>query len=333
MCSKIIEINAKSGNRTAVISLRQTELVGNLRVLVAARFEKAIEIVVLVFGGQVLLDVGTIDGHGITAGVTVHVIFRQLIKLPTPPDNGTLKPPAMRFKMREFIKPLLENSGTLRDILESVPQMKAMLEKNLGMRQFLSSDRNLREVFSIMLSPAKQQEMRRMHDVHLMRLESMYGCTHILGKISFRLRKAYEDNVAQKYQNTSERQHNQQRGRENKLPLPNPWRRVKQKTDVQVTIVVMKVKCDLTLLDAQKISVEAARELLEKLEPTQTDVTSLNLFEFMSRNKKRWEEQFRSQLEQLRELGHMDWQRNICALLISSGDVPTAVKQLKKWNR
>lgn len=387
MCCKTIDITAKTGSGSAVISVRQNELICNLRVLVAVRFEQAIDFVVLVFGGQVLRDEGTIDSLGIISGVTVHVVFRQLAK-GSPPVNdcsnaagsssgsgssGPSAPSNARtwiLKSGDIFKPLLEDPGTLRDMLQSDTRIKTMIDENASFRHFLSSDRNLRELFSTVFNPAKVQELGRKRDMHIMRMEWVPGGYSLLGKLNYFMRQAHEDNVAMNYQEAEtcrckRSADNPQRGRENKMPLPNPWRQTKTETvdgfalNAERMVADLTQKCDhmmqsLQLGDFNK-TLEHARQLneladnarrqldirvrkrlvpaVEQAAPPAPTVSSLNLFDFMSSNDSRWEQRFRSQLLQLTTLGHTDRQRNICALLMSAGDIQTAVKLLEQWNR
>ncbi|SPP88259.1 ubiquilin-2 [Drosophila guanche] len=87
-CVDSINILAKGSDFQPIISVRERELVLNLRDLVAVRFEQAIKNILLVFGGQVLRDAGTMDTVGITSGVTVHVVcFRGNIVHTSPPSE------------------------------------------------------------------------------------------------------------------------------------------------------------------------------------------------------------------------------------------------------
>ncbi|XP_023179970.1 ubiquilin-1 [Drosophila hydei] len=410
MCCKTIDITAKTGSSSALISVRQNELISNLRVLVAVRFEQAIDFVVLVFGGQVLRDEGTIDSHGIISGVTVHVVFRQLTK-ETPDDHdcnnansrndscssnksssfsassaamSSSSPTTARnwvLKSGDIFKPLLEDPCTLRDMLQSDVRIRTMIDENASFRHFLSSDRNLRELFSTIFNPAKVQELGRKRDMHIMRMEWVPGGYSLLGKLNCFMRQAHEDNVAMNYldADTCSCTDNPQRGRENRMPLPNPWRiQPKPETlqsfalNAERMVADLTQKCDhmmqsLKLGDFNK-TLEHARQLNELADNARrqldnrvrkrflsaeqaaaqaastatggtaattapSNVSSLNLFDFMSSNDSRWEQRFHSQLLQLSTLGHTDRQRNICALLMSAGDIQTAVRLLEQWNR
>ncbi|KAL7727988.1 hypothetical protein ACLKA6_018914 [Drosophila palustris] len=354
MGDKSIDITAKTGGSSAVVSLRQNELICNLRALVAVRFEQAIDLIVMIFGGQVLLDVGTIDRQGITEGVTNADLFR----------------------------PLLDDPVTLREMLQSDPRIRTLIEENASFRHYLNSDRNLRDIFSTIFNPAKIQELGRKRDINIMRMEWIPGGYRALGKLNYFLRQAQEDNVALNYQdidsgNGDHSGENPQRGIENKMPLPNPWQR--QRGDLELgdgfasraerLVLDLKQRCDHMMKSLQlgdlsktlqqaralnKLADTAHRALQIRLgkewsspedcattsstanpatPPRSTQSQSLNIFNFMSSNDSRWEQHFQSELLQLDTLGYTDRQRNISALLMSFGDVQTAVKLLEKWNR
>ncbi|TDG44779.1 hypothetical protein AWZ03_008753 [Drosophila navojoa] len=404
MCCKSIDITAKTGSGSALISVRENELISNLRALVAVRFEQAIDYVVLVFGGHVLRDVGTIDSHGIISGVTVHVIFRQLIKEPsdehdisnandidneknTSADCFSASSSANNrnwiSRANDLLKPLLDDINLLRDLLQADPRIKALIDENTTFRHFISSDRNLRDLFSTIFNPAKVQELGRKRDLHIMRMEWVPGGYSLMNKLSHFLRQAHEENVAMNYLEAEPSicSNYPQRGRENRMPLPNPWR-VEPKPEPippsttkknRVDDLARQLMASFKLADISK-TLEHVRQLNEmadsasnelnsrmrapKAEPqpapgavsvaSSTRATparataasaapsaaaSINLFDFMSSNDSRWEQRYQSQLRHLSTLGHTDRQRNICALLMSAGNIQTAVKLLEQWNR
>ncbi|KAM8707309.1 hypothetical protein ACLKA7_011407 [Drosophila subpalustris] len=393
MGDKSIDITAKTGGSSAVVSLRQNELICNLRALVAVRFEQAIDLIVMIFGGQVLLDVGTIDRQGITEGVTVHVLFRRGIvnnnnsnnegsSIVIPATTTTTASRSAIFKKADLFRPLLDDPNTLREMLQSDPRIRTLIEENASFRHYLNSDRNLRDIFSTIFNPAKIQELGRKRDINIMRMEWIPGGYRALGKLNYFLRQAQEDNVALNYQDIDSGHgdhsgENPQRGIENKMPLPNPWQR--QRGDLELgdgfasraerLVLDLKQRCDHMMKSLQlgdlsktlqqaralnKLADTAHRALQTRLGkewsspedcvtnsstnspsiPTRsTQSQSLNIFNFMSSNDSRWEQHFQSELLQLDTLGYTDRQRNISALLMSFGDVQTAVKLLEKWNR
>lgn len=409
ICVKNIDITAKSSVNSAIVSLRPNELICNLRALVAVRFEQAINIIVLVFGGQVLRDVGTIDSHGITSGVTVYVVFRQpitaanqtLVNDELDVDSGKgigaghvslTKQQSHTFlpKNADMIRPLLDNPETLRDMLQADPHVKVLIDENASLRHFLSSDSNIRDLFLTILNPARIEELGRKRDIRIMRMERVPGSYQVLHRFSNHLRKAHEDNIALTYQikdgpnmDMNYSADNPQRGRENRLPLPNPWRQpnhvelddffsrraermvndMKQKFD-HIMQLLQKGNLYMALQQSKaldEMADNAHRELTLCLRgeincvthshvpppppppvhipvaataaATSTNTSPLNLSDFLSCNNSRWEQKFRLELLELSSMGHTDRRRNICALLMSSGNVRMAVNLLEKWQR
>uniref|UniRef100_A0A6P4F1Y9 Ubiquilin-1 n=1 Tax=Drosophila rhopaloa TaxID=1041015 RepID=A0A6P4F1Y9_DRORH len=237
-CEGSIVIRAKGCGREATVSLRQKELIRNLRALVAVRFEQAIARIVLVFAGQVLRDVGTIDSKGIVSGVTVHVVCRAEVPDRTSPTSSPVtinitKTPAVREGLMRSLYSAnmayfgLNEPGVLRNLLQADPRIRSLIEENATMRHYLNSDQNLREMLSMAFSPAKK-ELGRRRDLYISRLEFVPGGYRMLGRLNYFMLQAYEDNVAMSFQQASQGAKggsNPQRGRENKDPLPNPWRR------------------------------------------------------------------------------------------------------------
>ncbi|EDW83708.1 uncharacterized protein Dwil_GK13535 [Drosophila willistoni] len=371
-CLKTINITAKGRGREATVSLRQNELIRNLRALVAVRFELAIDRIVLVFGGHVLSDVGSIDHHGITSGVTVHVVCRQL---PDPNRKvlnfGKNYESDRKSRNSTYFKQMLDDPNILRESLQSDPRIGRIIEENASFRHYLSSDRNLREVISLSFSPARQ-ELGRRRDLYIFRMESIPGGHKMLDRLNNHMREIYENSVAMSYQqlakssNSKSSDENPQRGRENNEPLPNPWlSQPRPMTDMEMNIqtiqylpqrfksqwqssagsarglpdghVCCHLSSDETLEETvQKEQDQNQLEEEREQEPgssTSKGTSTLNMIDFLSCNETRCEQRYQSQLHELCRMGYSDRKRNICALLISQGDVRSATKLLDHWNR
>ncbi|XP_068153296.1 ubiquilin-2 [Drosophila tropicalis] len=363
-CLNTINIKAKGSGREAIVSLRQNELIRNFRALVAVRFELAIDRIVLVFGGHVLWDVGSIDHHGITSGVTVHVVCRQL---PVPSNKvlnfGKLYEGERKSRNSAYFKQMLDNPNILRESLQSDPRIGRIIEENASFRHYLSSDRNLREVISLSFSPARQ-ELGRRRDLYIFRMESIPGGHKMLDRLNNHMREIYENSVAMSYQQLSQssssktNNENPQRGRENNEPLPNPWlSQPRPMTDMEMNIRTLQylpqhiksqwqssaglarghLSSDETLEEReqqQQDENQLEEERQQEPEPSTSKGTStLNMIDFLSCNETRCEQRYQSQLHELCQMGYSDRKRNICALLISQGDVRSATKLLDHWNR
>ncbi|KAH8313557.1 hypothetical protein KR067_007918 [Drosophila pandora] len=386
-CEESIDIVAKGNGREAIVSIRQNELIRNLRALVAVRFEQAIARIVLVFAGEVLRDVGTIDGQGIISGVTVHVVCRPEQsqdgggQAPTP---GAKLPPVNLlerfFKSRSsaFFTHLLDEPGLLRTLLQSDPRIRSLLEENVMLRHYLNSDRNLRELLASAFSPAKE-EMSRRRDLYILRMESVPGGHKLLGRLQVCMRQSYENNVAMTFQHPSLGSvdgTNPQRGFENRCPLPNPWERMATAADMdcaQNMAVSLRKKCrqvmkslelgdigkSLTAVRELGDSAVLARRILERRiranqinatkpsasastsgsssgaakaeEGTVKAGTSTATLRIKISNSR--DVGYKTQMEQLQQMGYQNRVRNISALKISLGNVESAVRLLDHWNR
>ncbi|XP_016950687.1 ubiquilin-1 [Drosophila biarmipes] len=339
-----IDIRAKGGGREVTVSLRQNELIRNLRALVAVRFERAISRIVLVFAGQVLSDDGTIDSKGIVSGVTVHVVCRAEGSVCASPTANPLPKPLkygerlMRSWKSANIAYLHDEPGVLRSLLQSDPRIRSLLEENATMRHYLNSDQNLREMLSLAFSPAKQ-ELGRRRDLHISRMEFVPGGYKVLSRLNYCMLQAYEDNVAMSFQQASqgdEKGANPQRGREVKDPLPNPWRRSSSTSDLRRMGVL--ARCIL----AGRVSVAQNEYTKGNQESLSTEdlaydavetVPQMTCGDFLSRKQGRFQHYFQAQLDQLAQMGYRNRSRNKRALLISLGNVDSAVRLLDHWDR
>ncbi|KAH8294596.1 hypothetical protein KR018_000147 [Drosophila ironensis] len=367
-----IDILAKGNGREAIVSLRRNELISNLRALVAVRFEQAIPRIVLIFGGQVLRDVGTIDSLGIISGVTVHVVCRpepsSLASIQSPqPDRKTLSLTSKERLIKTWnavhIAHLLDEPGLLRSLLQADPRIQCLLEENVMLRHYLSSDRNLHELLSAAFGPAKE-ELSRRRDLHILRMESAPGGNKFLGRLQVTMRQTYENNIAMAFQQPSQGSQdgsNPQRGFENKLPLPNPWRRLDNSLNVgrahNVT-VHLRQKCDQVVKTLQLGNIGKsirvvrklndsggqARRILERrgrsnqsvgnpphISTSNDDATETRIesSDFPTGS----EQCYRTEMQQLCQMGYTNRVRNVYALQISLGNVASAIRLLDHWNR
>ncbi|KAH8340243.1 hypothetical protein KR074_000620 [Drosophila pseudoananassae] len=354
-----IDIVAKGNGLEAIVSLRQNELIRNLRALVAVRFEQAIPRIVLVFAGKVLWDVGTIDGQGIISGVTVHVICRPE---KSEAGGGQAPPPerCCKFRSSAFLACLVNQPRLLRTMMQSDPRIQSMLDENASLRHYLNSDRNLLELASHAFSPAKE-EMSRRRDLHIKRLESAGG-HKLLGAFEVSMRKSYENNVAMTYKHPSLRSEdgtNPQRGFENRCPLPNPWRRTVTIEDINIAKILevgLRKKCRKVIKTLAggdtDLSVTAVRELREAA------ATARRIFEGRVRENQiraanspgcaeartvgtvrdtsfglRIHVTYKGQMRRLQQMGYNNEGRNKYALQVSLGNLEGAMRLLDHWNR
>ncbi|KAH8247160.1 hypothetical protein KR032_011532 [Drosophila birchii] len=340
-----IEIRAKGRGQEAIVSLRQNELIQNLRALVAVRFELAISQIVLVFAGEVLRDVGTIDSRGIISGVTVHVVCRpELPVLATPVSSSSIQlkpqPDPLRSRAAATLARMIGHPRLLRNLFQADPRIRCLIERDSMLRHFLNSDKNLREVVSQVFGPARQ-EMERRRDLHHLRLEMVPGGYKLLGRLSFLIRQAYENNVAKTFQKArpdSGDGTNPQRGLENKQPLPNPWLMKPSPTLWNVN-AKMRSKCNrmIRAIRAQRFFEE------QDLDEEQENTTYPSPSPFVDQKrttsppptptKRSVRDVYQDELEELVQKGYTDRHRNLCALRISLGNVDSAVRLLDHWDR
>ncbi|XP_017119826.1 ubiquilin-3 [Drosophila elegans] len=337
-CEDSIDIRAKGRGREATVSLRQRELIRNLRALVAVRFEQAIARIVLVFAGQVLGDEGTIDSKGIVSGVTVHVVCRAEVGHCSFPKPSPSTSDPMRSRCLAI---LLEDPGALRLLLQSDPRIRMLVEENATLRHYLESDQNLREMLTNAFSPA-QLELERRRDLYISRLEFVPGGYKVLGRLNYYKQQAYEDNVAMSFQQASPstaKYSNPQRGRENKDPLPNPWLRTSELSLPDFNTAADQKRMDdlfnriLTEPMPGTQNEGARREAVNLKRSPSPYPTVIKRTDPRSRREGRWQECYHAQLEQLVQMGYLNRRRNKRALMISLGNVDSAVRLLDHWDR
>ncbi|EDV47781.1 ubiquilin-2 [Drosophila erecta] len=335
-----IDICAKGSGRVETVTLRQNELIRNLRCLVAVRFEQAISRIILVFAGQVLSDEGTIDGRGIVSGVTVHVVCRAEVASPASPMANAftkLSKPSERLVrswQSAHIAYLQQEPALLRNLLQADPRIRSLLDENAALRHYLNSDQNIREMLSLAFSPAKQ-ELGRRRDLHISRMEFVPGGYKVLSRLNNCMLQAYEDNVAMTFQQASQgakTSSNPQRGREVKDPLPNPWFRTPSTFNPRKTCAlarrIIKGRASLRHRDTDANCRQKSSSKMMISIATQTKSEDRR-----SGDEGNCQHCYQTQVEQLAQMGYRNRNRNKRALLISLGNVACAVRLLDHWNR
>ncbi|KAH8247755.1 hypothetical protein KR038_009489 [Drosophila bunnanda] len=342
-----IEIRAKGRGQEAIVSLRQNELIQNLRALVAVRFELAISQIVLVFAGEVLRDVGTIASRGIISGVTVHVVCRPELPVQAAPVSNSIKPQPdpLRSRAAASLARMLGHPRLLRNLFQADPRIRCLIERDAMLRHFLNSDKNLREVISQVFGPARQ-EMERRRDLHHLRLELVPGGYKLLGRLSYLIRQAYENNVARTFQKVrpgSGDGTNPQLGLENNQPLPNPWLIKRSPSPWNNMSANMRAKCKSMMgaIRAQRLLEEqefdGEHETTTSPSPSPSPSPSEDQEKATTAPptppKRNARDVYQDQLEVLVQKGYTDRHRNLYALRISLGNVDSAVRLLDHWNR
>ncbi|XP_017026686.1 ubiquilin-1 [Drosophila kikkawai] len=337
-----IEICAKGRGLEAIVSLRQNELIQNLRALVAVRFELAISQIVLVFAGEVLRDVGTIDSRGIISGVTVHVVCRPELPVSVAPVDSSFQlepqPDPLRSRAAATIARVLGHPRLLRNLFQADPRIRCLIERDAALRHFLNSDKNLREVVLQVFGPARQ-EMERRRDLYHLRLELVPGGYKLLGRLSYLVRQAYENNVAKTFQRArpdSDDGTNPQRGLENKQPLPNPWLLPVPWNNMDAKLRSRRNRV-IKAIRAHHLFEE--REFAEEQENATSPPPTPSVRQKKATTppptpvKRTVRHVYQAQLDELVQKGYTDRHCNLRALQISLGNVDSAVRLLDHWNR
>ncbi|XP_072050623.1 ubiquilin-1-like [Amphiura filiformis] len=136
-----------------------------------------------------------------------------------------------------MVQSMMQNPDLMRNMIMSNPQMQNLMERNPEIAHMLNNPELLRQTMELARNPAMMQEMMRTQDRALSNLESIPGGYNAL-------RRMYTDiqepmlNAAQEQLGGNpfaqlagnQGETNEQQGRENTEPLPNPWAPASQRT-------------------------------------------------------------------------------------------------------
>ncbi|XP_014782349.1 ubiquilin-1 isoform X1 [Octopus bimaculoides] len=144
--------------------------------------------------------------------------------------------PEMFRSMMEnpFVQQMMSNPDIMRRLITSNPQMRELMERNPEITHMLNNPELMRQTLELARNPAMLQELMRTQDRAMSNLESIPGGFNALQRMYRDIQEPMM-NAAQEgfgsnpfvslVSNSSggSNQNNEQVGRENNDPLPNPW--------------------------------------------------------------------------------------------------------------
>ncbi|XP_046555172.1 ubiquilin-1-like [Haliotis rubra] len=244
----LITVTVKTPKEKHDIKLSVDSTVKELREKVSKEFGAPVEQLCLIFAGKILKENETLTHHGIKDGLTVHLVVKSANRNnessssrpaatttsqppPSQPNVSAsplglgglgglaglgnlgmgsanfmemqqrmqtelLSNPDMLRQMMEnpFVQQMMSNPDVMRQLITNNPQMRELMERNPEITHMLNNPELMRQTMELARNPAMLQELMRTQDRAMSNLESIP-------------RRCGE----------------QQQGRENTAPLPNPW--------------------------------------------------------------------------------------------------------------
>lgn len=130
-----------------------------------------------------------------------------------------------------MVQSLMSNPEVMRQMITSNPQMRELMERNPEITHMLNNPELMRQTMELARNPAMMQELMRSQDRAMSNLESLPGGFNALQRmyrdIQEPMLNAAQEGMGQNpfaaLINSGSGAANEQRGRENTDPLPNPW--------------------------------------------------------------------------------------------------------------
>lgn len=130
-----------------------------------------------------------------------------------------------------MVQSLMSNPEVMRQMITSNPQMRELMERNPEITHMLNNPELMRQTMELARNPAMMQELMRSQDRAMSNLESLPGGFNALQRMYRDIQEPML-NAAQEGMgsnpfaalvNSGAGGANEQQGRENTDPLPNPW--------------------------------------------------------------------------------------------------------------
>ncbi|XP_046368742.1 ubiquilin-1-like [Haliotis rufescens] len=142
-----------------------------------------------------------------------------------------LSNPDMLRQMMEnpFVQQMMSNPDVMRQLITNNPQMRELMERNPEITHMLNNPELMRQTMELARNPAMLQELMRTQDRAMSNLESIPGGFNALQRMYRDIQEPMMNAAQEGFGNNpfsglvNNGGGEQQQGRENTAPLPNPW--------------------------------------------------------------------------------------------------------------
>jgi hypothetical protein len=296
----------------------------------------------LVFGGKVLEDDFELLHYGITSSSEIHFVrvFIGKSSVKKSPEPDVIDPSLMNTPL---MKSLTSNPEFLKSVMMSNPQMKEMMEKNPELGEMINDPSFFSQISEISRSPTMMKEMMRNNDRALSNIENIPGGFEALRKMHSSFVDPLYESTGKQGKNDDEKNRemakrlNVQKIPENKIndqALPNPW---SQPTSPKNNAYFpnsqsSRIESNLPVFGFPPSFFPQPNFNQSGTQNNRINITPPTLVAPTSENLEDLKEKFKKELEALHDMGFMDDESNITALLAAGGNVPSAVEYLCSKN-
>ncbi|XP_045473093.1 ubiquilin-3-like [Harmonia axyridis] len=366
--SKSIHVTVKTQKETISLEIAEDIPISNFKEVIAPKFNANPDHLLLIFAGKVMKDQMTLKQHNVQNGFTIHLVIKT-IPPPTAANDTSQDLPRASSSFinmdqspllglagigglnNPLIGPILLDENTVRAILNQIPQIQSLVETNPEFSQIINNPELIRQTINMATNPSLMQELMRQQDRALSNIESLPGGTQILEQMFRNVQEPMMDAVDESlrpnpYSSSENPSGIQQQGAENRDALPNPWT---SENDAGSNPTPTRPSAGqhpnlANLLQRIMLNAEYDQSVLSGLnnnvtpDPNYAAQTD-RLMDLLSRmrdtsqqNAGVYEEQYRTELEQLATMGFENRDANLRALILSFGDVTAAVERLLAQN-
>jgi len=221
------------------IEIESDRNVGDLKQMISNKTSVPASSQRLIFKGRVLVDAGKLEHYLINEGDSIHMVASGTQSATTPattsatsasglsPFGDDMDPDMMQSMMNSpMMQGLLDNPDIMRSMLLANPQMRDLVEANPHLNHVLNDPDLLRQSMSAARNPNVMQEMMRNQDRAMANIESLPGGYNALRRMYQDVQEPMMDAVEQKSaheQGSTSTELNTGGIDPQNNPMPNPW--------------------------------------------------------------------------------------------------------------
>lgn len=237
---------------------------------------------------------------------------------------------------------MTKNPEVMEKLMMSNPQVKKLMESNPQLRQALKDPKTLQQMMEMSTNPKLYQEAMRGHDRALSNLENIPQGFQYLARMQHSLGQA--EMAGERKVRTEVTGSEAGKGLTNE-PFPNPWEKKKTRIPRDEQLERIKQRIEMhqkaaNISEAELVLDSLAQDLTIEEEPTESTLPkslphspallprSQSADPLLSTDLSHYEARYDQQLQAMQEMGFMDKNENIRALLSSGGNVSSAIQWL-----
>ncbi|KRT79736.1 Ubiquitin [Oryctes borbonicus] len=346
--SEKLLLTVKSSARKEVVEVPSNSTIHSFKEVIADKFSADVHSLRLIYAGRILKDTDTFASLNIKNGYTIYVVVRTPMQSNSNLSNDAIPSHAniSSALSRNILQHYVNSPDILRSIINNNPAMQQLIQRNPEVGHVFNNPTLLREAMEVMRNPNVADEFVRSADRAMNNIESLPGGFNALQQIYQDIEEplisATNDSPNPFINLFTSTETSNQQGTENREPLPNPWSPNESINSETNNALLINNPLIQNMLDQLQDHIpqnqsNTSFQPPQDLEDLLSDITESGEYANLQQQNLPNRpvdigEHYRTQMQQLIEMGFVNQEANLQALVASFGDLNRAIEMLLSRN-